>query len=124
MKSIKWEYNSKNLILAYRTCNNSKDKKNLMKWMNYCEQILMLMIRRRYLKLYFNYCNDNGLLDKKIEYIKVMDGVYNFADKELSEKFRNYHKEKANLRLVKKGKNLGRSHQARINRQQKDLTIE
>lgn len=95
-----------------------------MKWVNYCEQILMLMIRRRYLKLYFNYCNDNGLLDKKIEYIKVMDGVYNFADKELSEKFRNYHKEKANLRLVKKGKNLGRSHQARINRQQKDLTIE
>ena len=97
------EYNSKNLILAYRH-NNSKDKKNLMKWMNYCEQILMLMIRRRYLKLYFNYCNDNGLLDKKIEYIKVMDGVYNFADKELSEKFRNYHKEKANLRLVKKRK--------------------
>ncbi|MCB0482201.1 MAG: DCL family protein [Flavobacteriales bacterium] len=59
-----------------------------------------------------------------VEYIEVMDGVYSFAQKELADKFRNYHKDKANLRLVSKGNNLGRSHQARINRQQKDLTID
>jgi len=59
-----------------------------------------------------------------IEYTEVMDGVYNFSDKELCEKFRQYHKGKANLRLVMKANNLGRSHQARVSRQQKDLTIE
>jgi hypothetical protein len=31
---------------------------------------------------------------------------------------------KSNLRLVRKEKNLGRSHQARIKRQKKDLIIE
>lgn len=59
-----------------------------------------------------------------VDYIEVMDGVYNFNDQILAENFRKYHKEKANLRIVNKAKNLGRSHQARVNRQQKDLTIE
>ena len=60
----------------------------------------------------------------KVDYTEVVDGVYNFTDSKLAKKFRSYHKDKANLRLVMKGKNLSRSHQARINRQQKDLTIE
>ena len=59
-----------------------------------------------------------------VEYIEVMDGVYRFTDSALAENFRKYHKDKANLRLVMKGKNLARSHQARVSRQQKDLTIE
>jgi hypothetical protein len=59
-----------------------------------------------------------------VQYTEIMDGVYHFTDVELSEKFRNYHRDKANLRLVKKEKNIERSHQARINRQKKDLTIE
>jgi len=53
-----------------------------------------------------------------------MDGVYHFTDSELAENFKKYHKYKENLRIVMKKKNLGRSHQARINRQQKDLTID
>jgi hypothetical protein len=60
----------------------------------------------------------------QVEFIEVMDSVYNFKDTELSENFKKYHKEKANLRLVKKANNLGRSYQARVNRQQKDLRIE
>lgn len=59
-----------------------------------------------------------------IQYTEIMDGVYHFTDIELAEKFKNYHRDKANLRLVKKEKNLGRSHQARINRQKKDLRID
>lgn len=59
-----------------------------------------------------------------VQYTEIMDGVYHFTDIELAENFKNYHRDKANLRLVKKGKNLGRSHQARINRQKKDLTID
>lgn len=65
--------NAENLIYACRTCNSSKGKKDLMEWMNYRGQFLPLMIIRRYLKLTFNYCNDNGLLDKKIEELKQMD---------------------------------------------------
>ncbi len=59
-----------------------------------------------------------------VQYTEIMDGVYYFTDHELAENFKNYHRDKANLRLVMKGKNLGRSHQARINRQKKDLTID
>ncbi len=61
---------------------------------------------------------------KSIDYTEVVDGVYHFTDSKLAESFRQYHKDKANLRLVKKGQNLSRSYQARIKRQQKDLTIE
>ncbi len=57
---------AENLIFACRTCNSSKGKKDLLEWMNYRGQFLPLMIVRRYLKLTFNFCNENGLLDKKI----------------------------------------------------------
>jgi hypothetical protein len=60
----------------------------------------------------------------KVNYIEVMDAVYAFEDDSLSQSFRKYHHSKANLRLVKKGKNLGRSHQGRLGRQRKDLTVE
>ena len=46
------------------------------------------------------------------------------VDENLNERFRQYHKEKANLRLVKKDLNIGRSYQARSARQRKDLSIE
>jgi len=59
----------------------------------------------------------------KIKYIKVDGGPNELADIELKNKFIEYHKQKANLRIVRKDKNLGRSHQARIKRQKKDLTI-
>ena len=62
--------NAENLIFACRSCNSSKGKKDLMEWMIFKRQFLPLMIIRRYLKLTFNYCNQNGLLDKKIEEIK------------------------------------------------------
>lgn len=65
--------NAENLIFACRTCNSSKGKKDLMEWMNYRGQFLPLMIIRRYLKLTFNYCNDFGLLDKKIEELREME---------------------------------------------------
>lgn len=58
-----------------------------------------------------------------IEYIEIIDGVYDFNDKEISTKFKEYHKNKANLRIVKKGKNSGRAHQARVKQQKKDLRI-
>jgi len=65
--------NAENLILACRTCNSSKGKKDLMEWMAVRGQFPPLMIVRRYLKLTFNYCNENALLDKRIDQLKQME---------------------------------------------------
>lgn len=59
--------NADNLIFACRICNSSKGKKDLMEWMSLRDQFLPLMIIRRYLKLTFNYCSDNELLDKTLK---------------------------------------------------------
>lgn len=61
---------------------------------------------------------------KKVEYILVSGGPNEIADNNLKANFIKYHKEKANLRIVSKQINLGRSYQARIKRQNKDLIIE
>lgn len=63
---------AENLIFACRTCNSSKGKKDLLEWMTIRGQFLPLMIIRRYLKLTFKYCNDNGLIDKQIGDLKEM----------------------------------------------------
>ncbi len=60
---------------------------------------------------------------KNIEYLTIDGGPNELADKILKEDFRRYHKEKANLRIVKKTLNLERSFQAIIKRQKKDLII-
>lgn len=59
----------------------------------------------------------------QIEYNEIIDSVYTFKDEKLAEDFRKYHKEKANLRIVKKEKNLHRSYQAKLGQQKKDLKI-
>lgn len=61
---------------------------------------------------------------KNIEYEKDENNKIVLSDKELEKKFRDYHIEKANLRIVRKENNLGRSHQGRIKKQKKDLRIE
>ena len=65
----------------------------------------------------------NNLNLVTVEYIEIDGGANELADSELKEKFRQYHKEKANLRIVKKNLNLGRSFQAKISRQKKDLIV-
>jgi hypothetical protein len=64
------EDNADNLIFACKTCNSSKGKKDLIEWMIFRGKFLPLMIIKRYLKLTFNYCNQNGLLDKNIDELK------------------------------------------------------
>ena len=60
----------------------------------------------------------------KVDYIEIFDGVYEFGDEALSNQFKSYHKEKANLRIVKREINSGRAYQGRIKPQKKDLKIE
>lgn len=57
---------AENLIFACKSCNSSKGKKDLMEWMACRGGFLPLMIIRRYLKLTFKYCTENGLIDKQI----------------------------------------------------------
>lgn len=65
----------------------------------------------------------NKINIEKIEYLQIDGGPNELKDEILKQEFRKYHKNKANLRLVKKDLNLGRSFQARVKRQKKDLTI-
>lgn len=60
---------------------------------------------------------------RKIEYKTDENNFYLFNDDELAENFRNYHKEKANLRIVRKECNSSRAHQGRLKEQKKDLKI-
>lgn len=64
---------AENLIFACRSCNSSKGKKDLMEWMNFRNQFLPLMIIRRYLKLTFNFCEKNQLLNKNIDELKELE---------------------------------------------------
>jgi hypothetical protein len=64
---------AENLIFACKSCNSSKGKKDLIQWMNFRGEFLPLMIIRRYLKLTFNYCLENQLIDKNIEELKDLE---------------------------------------------------
>ena len=44
-----------------------------MEWMAFRGQFLPLMIIRRYLKLTFNYCNENELIDRQIDELTKME---------------------------------------------------
>lgn len=60
----------------------------------------------------------------KIEYYYDDGNKLLFKDQSLMQDFMNYHKEKANLRIVKKEKNLSRTGMARIKQSSSDLKIE
>ncbi len=66
----------------------------------------------------------NNIELKKVNYETGDDYKTVLSDKILENKFKDYHIEKANLRIVRKEKNLGRSHQGKVNKQKKDLRIE
>lgn len=71
------EDNTENLLYVCKSCNSSKGKKDLMEWMSKNEKFLPLMVIRRYLKLTYNYCSDNFLLDKNIEELEYLNLPFN-----------------------------------------------
>ena len=44
-----------------------------MQWMYSREKFLPLALIRRYLKLTYHFCDENGLLDKKIEELSKLE---------------------------------------------------
>ncbi|WP_181309079.1 DUF3223 domain-containing protein [Rufibacter sp. XAAS-G3-1] len=65
----------------------------------------------------------NKINTNEIEYILTDENLLVFKKDELNKDFRNYHKEKANLRIVKKECNSSRTGMARLKRSTKDLTV-
>lgn len=65
----------------------------------------------------------NKIQLQSVSYTSIENYGHEFTDKQLAESFRDYHKLKANLRVVKKSRNLARSFQGRITSQKKDLRI-
>lgn len=60
---------------------------------------------------------------EKIEYISNENNQIIFKEDSLTKEFSNYHKDKANLRIVRKECNLSRTGMARLKQTTKDLTI-
>jgi hypothetical protein len=75
-KKFGGEDSGDNLIYACKSCNSSKGKKDLMKWLNEKNQFPSLMILRRYLKLIILFCIKNNLMDKDID--EMRNGNYPF----------------------------------------------
>lgn len=117
LRSVKLEYFEKYSNKGQVKCQESKE---LAKYeelnIDHRQPNTFSVIVDRFIEL-------NNLDIEKIEYIQVDGGPNELEDNNLKQKFRKYHKDKANLRIVKKGLNLGRSFQSRVNRQRKDLTI-
>lgn len=65
----------------------------------------------------------NNIDLRNIEYVTNDDNLILFENNSITEQFREYHKEKANLRLVRKECNSGRTILARISKSKKDLKI-
>lgn len=65
----------------------------------------------------------NNIDVETIKYIREKGQPDKFQNERIVDEFRSYHSQLANLRIVNKNLNLGRSNQARIKRQKKDLTI-
>jgi hypothetical protein len=66
-----------NLIYACRPCNSSKGKKDLMEWMNSKGMFPPLMILRRYLKLIFEFCIQENLMDSFVEDLRNQNYPFN-----------------------------------------------
>lgn len=58
-----------------------------------------------------------------IEYMSNEQNHMIFKDEKITKSFRDYHKEKASLRIIRKECNSGRSGMARVKRNSKDLTV-
>ncbi len=117
LRSVKLDYFEKHSKKGQVKCQESKE---LAKYeelnVDHRQPNTFSVIVDRFIEL-------NRLDIENIEYLHIDGGPNELKDDKLKQEFRKYHQDKANLRIVKKDLNLGRSFQARMNRQKKDLTI-
>lgn len=117
LRSVKLDYFDKNSKKGQVKCQESNE---LAKYeelnVDHRQPNTFSVIVDRFIEL-------NNLDIEKVEYIQVDGGPNELKDDRLKQDFRKYHQDKATLRIVKKDLNLGRSFQARVYRQKKDLKI-
>jgi len=58
-----------NLIWACRTCNSSKQGRDMLIWAKSKEFFPSLLLLRRYLKIVARYCDENGHMDSSLDEI-------------------------------------------------------
>jgi hypothetical protein len=55
-----------NLIYACRSCNSSKNNRDLLLWYSVRAEFPPILVLRRYLKLFEAYCSEHNLLDIEV----------------------------------------------------------
>ena len=117
MRNIKKKYFFENAKNGFVKCQETKE---LSKWeelaVDHRQPNTFSVIVDRFKEL-------NQIDVNKIEYTTNEINISFFKDESISESFRKYHKDKANLRIVRKECNLSRTGMARIKRTNNDLTI-
>lgn len=117
LRNVKQSYFDKYSKKGQVKCQESGD---LLKWedlsVDHRQPNTFSVIIDRFIEL-------NNINLNNVKYIQIGGDMDEIEDEELKEKFRKYHSDKANLRIIKKELNIGRSFQARIIRQKKDLII-
>lgn len=117
MRAVKQEYFDKYSIKGHVKCQETE---KLSKWedlaIDHRQPNTFSVIVDRFKEV-------NRIDTLEVDYITDESNNLIFKDENLAENFRNYHKEKSNLRIVRNEINLSRTGMARLKRSSKDLTI-
>lgn len=117
LRSVKQQYFDENSLKGLVKCQESNQ---MSKWedlaVDHRQPNTFSVIVDRFKEL-------NKIDVSKVDYFVDDNNFLLFENEKLTEEFRNYHKEKANLRIVRNECNLSRTGMARIKRSKKDLTI-
>jgi len=117
MLSVKQNYFNSNALKGYVKCQETNE---LSKWedlvVDHRQPNTFSVIVDRFKEV-------KNIVLEEIEYITDENNFIVFKNQNLKDEFINYHKEKANLRIVRKECNLSRTGMGRLKRSAKDLII-
>ena len=117
IKAVKQEYFDKNSIKGQVKCQETS---KLSKWI---ELVVDHRQPNTFSIILDRFKEVNSIQLDLIEYTSNDQNQIIFKDESLIEQFRNYHKEKASLRIIRAECNSSRTGLARLKRTSKDLTI-
>ena len=69
---------AENLICACQTCNSSKGKTDMVEWFVSQNQFPPILLLRRYLKLVYQFCEQNDLLNELVEQVDDSNFPFKF----------------------------------------------
>jgi len=68
-----------NLVLACRTCNGSKQGRDLLEWMTSKQRFPPLLVLRRYIKIVAGYCESHDLMERELADVAKLDLPFDLA---------------------------------------------